>query len=77
MDRGSLVWTIHENDERRLARVVVGPHYQGEFEVVVLCEPQDWVEVEADCRPADDYWGEACFTWPVESIEKASPDDLP
>ena len=78
IDRGALVWAIAENGQRRPARVVIGPHHSGEFEVVVLCEPDDWETVQAGERPADDYWGEACFVWPVEAIEVASPtDDTP
>jgi hypothetical protein len=72
MDRGTLVWTVSEDGETRPARVVIGPHFQGEFEVVVLCEPADWAVVEAEGRPSGDYWGEACFVWPVEAIEEAN-----
>ena len=72
MARGALVWTVAEDGQKRLARVVLGPHYQGEFEVVVLCEPDDWEVVDAEARPSDDYWGEACFVWPIEAIENAN-----
>lgn len=75
MDRGSLVWTVDENGEKNPARVVIGPHYSGEFEVVILCEPEDWGAVEAEGRPDDDYWGEACFPWPVEAVETGSSPD--
>ncbi len=76
MDRGALLWIVDENGERRPARVVVGPHYSGEFEVVILCEPKDWEVVEAEGRPDDDYWGEACFPWPVEAVERVSPPHM-
>ena len=67
--RGSLVWTLAEDGQKRPARVVIGPHWQGEFEVVIVCNPEHWEAVEAETRPPDDYWGEACFAWPVEAIE--------
>lgn len=73
MDRGALVWTVDENGERRPAWVVVGPHNSGEFEVVILCEPEDWEVVEAGGRPDADYWGETCFPWPVEAVERVFP----
>lgn len=72
--RGDLVWTMAEDGQRRPARVVVGPHWSGDFEVVVLCEPEDWEAVQDERRPTRDYWGEACFAWPVEAIVEASPD---
>jgi hypothetical protein len=50
-------------------RVNSRPHHQGEFEVVILCEPEDWEAVESEARPSNDYWGEACFVWPIEAIE--------
>lgn len=78
IERGDLVWAIAEDGERRPARVVIGPHQSGEFEVVVLCEPEDWETVQAERRPPDDYWGEACFVWPVEAIDwPASNSDGP
>ena len=69
MDRGALVWTVAEDGKRRPARVVIGPHYQGEFEVVVLCEPEHWEVVQAEGRPPDDDCGVACFVWPIEAIQ--------
>jgi hypothetical protein len=75
IERGALVWTIAEDQQRHPARVVIGPHWSGEFEVVVLCEPEDWETVQAERRPTDDYWGEACFVWPVEAIERAAPNN--
>lgn len=72
MDRGALVWTVADGGQRILRRVVVGPHWQGEFEVVVLCELEEWQTVQADSRPSNDYWGEACFAWPVEAIDQTA-----
>jgi len=78
IERGALVWTIAEDQQRHPARVVIGPYQSGEFEVVVLCEPEDWETVQAERRPTNDYWGEACFVWPVEALERAAPnDDVP
>jgi hypothetical protein len=73
-ERGDLVWTIAEDLQRRPARVVIGAHWRGEFEVVVLCEPEDWDAVQAEQRPTWDYWGEACFVWPVEANVATGPD---
>ena len=72
IDRGALVWAVGEDGQRRPARVVVGPHYQGEFEVVIICDLEDWDVVESGRRPSDDYWGEACFAWPVEAVDDAN-----
>lgn len=50
------------------ARVVIGTHMEGEFEVVILCDPADWPDgplSESD----EGYWGEWMYPWPVECVE--------
>lgn len=71
IERGAFVWAIAEEEQRRPARIVIGPYWSGEFEVVVLCETEDRETVQTERRPNEDYWGEACFVWPIEAIEQA------
>jgi hypothetical protein len=48
-------------------RVVEGPTADGDFEVMVLCEPKDWKVVEACGTPGDE-WNEWRTPWPIEAI---------
>lgn len=65
LERGDLVWRLTEKG-RSPARIVIGPHHHGDFEIVILCDPEHWPEGPGT---ADDYWGEWMYPWPVEALE--------
>lgn len=65
---GDLVTALSKGGERIPARVVSGPEVQGEFTVVILCDPDDWDIHRAGGKPGG-YWEEWKYPWPVESIE--------
>lgn len=70
-ERGDLVW--RRTDEGRTpARVVIGPHTAGDFEIVILCDPEHWPEGPP---VADDYWGEWMYAWPTEALDRAEDGD--
>lgn len=52
-------------------RVIDGPVVDGEFEVMILCEPADWAVLEAGGAPGD-IWDEWRFAWPIEALERPS-----
>ena len=64
---GDLVYAVAEGGERISARIVGGPHADGEWEVVILCDPDDWELHQAGGKPGG-YWEEWKYPWPVESI---------
>ncbi|HKY16327.1 MAG TPA: hypothetical protein VJM33_15480 [Microthrixaceae bacterium] len=70
-ERGELVWR-RTSDGRTPARIVVGPHADGDFVVVILCDPEHWPEGPGS---ADDYWGEWMYPWPVEALERGQRAD--
>lgn len=63
------------------ARVLIGPHTDGEFDIVVLVDPEHWPDGPAG-GTAEDYWGEWMYAWPVECLlphpenETMSPDSV-
>ena len=64
-ERGDVVWR-RTQDGREPARIVIGPHTDGDFEIVILCDPDHWPEGPPT---SEDYWGEWMYPWPVEALE--------
>ncbi|HSH60875.1 MAG TPA: hypothetical protein VK988_14810 [Acidimicrobiales bacterium] len=50
-------------------RVVSGPTHDGEFEVLWLCDPEDWDVLTSGGNPGDE-WDEWKVPWPIESVRR-------